>query len=177
MSSISRDECVLRWTDHETLVQGVCTDLLDSERFADVTLFCSDDHRGLKCHRFILAACSSYFDGIFANDSSPLSLTFTQVAIVLKDVNRGSMEDLLHFMYRGELTVEEANLGSFIQLAKSLGVKGLCDLTCSPQEMKRHHHPPAAATYSEPEEDDGHEIEYDNDSSEQPIFIGMNSEV
>ena len=80
-------------------------------------------------------------------------------------------------MYRGELTVEEANLGSFIQLAKSLGVKGLCDLTCSPQEMKRHHHPPAAATYSEPEEDDEHEIEYDNDSSEQPIFIGMNSEV
>jgi hypothetical protein len=156
-------------------VQGVCTDLLDTERFADVTLFCSDDHRGLKCHRFILAACSSYFDGIFGNDSS-LSLNFTQVAIVLKDVSRDCMEDLLHFIYRGELTVEEAKLGSFIQLAKSFGVKGLCDFTCSPPEMKKLHQHLHPAPPPDDEENE-HEIEYDNDSSEQPIFIGMNSEV
>lgn len=123
----SRNECLLRWTEHQTLMQGVYTDLLASERFADVTLYCGDDHAGLKCHRFILSACSSYFGRIFSQESPISSPQHSQVAVVLKDACRDSMEALLHFIYRGELTIQEVRLAAVVDLARSLGVKGIGD--------------------------------------------------
>ena len=115
----TRGECVIRWNEHQQLMQGVCIDLLASERFADVTLFC--EGMSLKCHKFILSACSPYFEQVLSEsvcgDSHPV--------IILKDVAFWEMRALLQFVYQGELTTDETKLGSLIKLAQALHIKGI----------------------------------------------------
>lgn len=109
--------CHLHWTDHESLLRGVCNNLLTTEKFADVTLFC--DGVGIKCHKFILSACSTYFDQIFSEASC------SHPIIILKDVSYPQMQALLHFIYKGELITDEGELGSLVKLAQSLQIKGI----------------------------------------------------
>lgn len=117
MTSRTIGECCLRWTDHDSLLQGVCNHLLSSEKFADVTLYC--EGVSLKCHKFILSACSPYFDQILSE--SPCE----HPIIILKDVLYWQMQALLHFIYKGELTTDETKLTSLVQLAQSLQIKGI----------------------------------------------------
>jgi len=122
-------ECCLRWNDHQTLLHGVCDSLLTSEKFADVTLFC--EGMSLKCHKFLLSACSSYFEQIFSETE------LDHPIIILKDVVYWEMQALLHFIYRGELTTDENKLGSLIELARSLHIKGIGDFDARAGESSR----------------------------------------
>lgn len=118
MASNSFEEYCLRWTDHDSLLHRACEGLLTSEKFADVTLFC--EGQSLKCHKFILSACSTYFDRILAE-----SPACDHPVVILKDVPYKQMSSLLHFIYRGEVTAEERELNSLVELAHSLSIKGI----------------------------------------------------
>lgn len=122
--------CHLHWTDHESLLRGVCNNLLTTEKFADVTLFC--DGVGIKCHKFILSACSPYFDQIFSE--SPCS----HPIIILRDVSYWQMQALLHFIYKGELNTDEAKLASLVELAQSLQIKGIGEFRTTSDEVNTH---------------------------------------
>ena len=115
-------DCCLRWTNHQPLLQAVCKNLLASEQFADVSLFVAGVR--FKCHKFILSACSPYFESIFAEIESE-----SQACIVLKDVALWEMQALLQFIYLGEVTTEEHNLACLFKLAQSLQIRGIgeCD--------------------------------------------------
>ena len=119
-------ECCLRWNGHQSLLHGVCNSLLTSEKFADVTLYC--EGMSLKCHKFILSACSPYFDQVFSetNIDHPI--------IILKDVSYWEMQSLLHFIYMGELTTDERRLSSLIELARSLHIRGIGDFGTQSEE-------------------------------------------
>lgn len=117
MAARTVGECCLRWTDHDALLQGVCNTLLTTEKFADVTLYCEGIK--LKCHKFILSACSSYFDQILSESQCE------HPVIILKDVLYWQMEALLNFIYKGELTTVETELTSLVELAQSLQIKGI----------------------------------------------------
>ncbi len=135
-------DCVIRWNDHQTLLSGVCTELLASERFTDVTLFC--EGVTMKCHKFILSACSPYFEKILSEaccgDRYPV--------IFLKDVPFWEMQALLQFVYRGELTVDEARLADIIRLAKSLQIRGIGEFGTEATEQPRS--TPKKKTKTEP---------------------------
>ena len=45
--------------------------------------------------------------------------------IVFKDASEQNLNDLLKFMYRGEVEVDESNLSDFLKFADTLQVKGL----------------------------------------------------
>lgn len=115
-------ECCLRWTDHNTLLQGVCTSLLTTEKFADVTLYC--EGMSLKCHKFILSACSPYFDKILSE--TPCE----HPVVILRDVQYWQMQALLQFIYKGELTTDETKLSSLVELAQNLHIKGIGEFGC-----------------------------------------------
>ena len=116
-------EYYLRWTNHDSLLHGACNNLLTSERFADVNLYC-EGGPSLKCHRFILSACSSYFERILSEITPACQ---SPVVIVLRNVPYDLMSLLLQFMYNGEMTAEEGQLSSLIEVAQSLCIKGIGD--------------------------------------------------
>ena len=120
------EDCCIKWTEHQTLLEDVCTDLLTSEKFSDVTLFC--EGKMLKCHKFILAGCSSYFDEILCQ------VECKRPVIVLRDVSHSDMKCLLHFIYCGQLTISESRLNNIVTLAQSLRIKGIGESQSSPVE-------------------------------------------
>lgn len=98
----------------------VFSDHLVQESLVDVTLVC-EGHL-VKAHKIILSACSFYFREIFEvyTDRNPL--------IILNGVRFCDLKQLIEFMYRGEVKVQDADVEHLLQLAETLQVKGLCSV-------------------------------------------------
>ncbi len=93
-------------------------------------------------HNFllVLCACSPYFEAsghfwTYVDNSLILNILCTQAmlsndsekhAIVyMKDVKFEDLKALVNFMYKGEVTVVQEQLASFMSTAESLQIKGL----------------------------------------------------
>jgi len=95
--------------------------LLQSEAFTDVTLAC--DGGSLKCHKIVLAASSDYFQKLFMDNTSEHPIVF------LQDVKVEQVKALLDYMYKGEVSVEQADLPALLRVAELLRVKGMIEET------------------------------------------------
>ena len=105
---------------HQSIVKDVklFQSLREEEDFLDVILVSGDNHQ-VSSHKLILAANSKFFQGILKRNKHPCPL------IYLRDVKHSDLLLLLTFMYTGEVTVEQKELGSFLKTGEDLGVKGL----------------------------------------------------
>ncbi|XP_047004720.1 uncharacterized protein LOC124622976 [Schistocerca americana] len=119
MGSTSQQYC-LRWNNHRANLLAVFDDLLRSEAFTDVTLAC-EGGTSVKCHKMVLAACSTYFQSLFSE------VPCQHPVVVLKDVKYGEMKAILEYMYRGEVNVAQDHLAALLKVAEALKVKGLVE--------------------------------------------------
>ncbi|KAF5269770.1 hypothetical protein FQA39_LY08551 [Lamprigera yunnana] len=119
MGSTAQQYC-LRWNNHRSNLLTVFDELLQNEAFTDVTLAC-DGGSPIKCHKIVLAACSPYFQSLFA------SLSCKHPVVVLKDVKYGEIKAILEYMYRGEVNVAQDQLAALLKVAEALKVKGLVE--------------------------------------------------
>ena len=108
----------LKWNNHSLNTLSSFQQLLDTNTLVDVTLTCSNG-KTVTAHRMVLAACSEYFYRLFKD------LPEKHPVIVFKDANEDIVKDLLLFMYKGEVEVQESNLNDFLKFADTLQVKGL----------------------------------------------------
>ncbi|XP_063704974.1 zinc finger protein 135-like isoform X2 [Culicoides brevitarsis] len=112
----------LRWSNHQSNLLGVFSELLQEESLVDVTIACSEG-ASIKAHKVVLSACSSYFQNLF------LEHQFKYPIVILKDVNISELRALVEFMYKGEVNVEYSQLPSLLRTAENLQIKGLADMT------------------------------------------------
>lgn len=115
----SAEEFNLRWNNHLNTISQLLGEFLNNKSLCDVTL--SAEGQTISCHRVILAACSTYFQGIF-NQVQDKSLV-----VMVKDAKFIDLKSLVDFMYYGEVAVEHDRLNSLLRTAESLKVKGLAD--------------------------------------------------
>ncbi|XP_059089810.1 broad-complex core protein isoforms 1/2/3/4/5-like [Tigriopus californicus] len=108
----------LKWNNHSLNTLSSFQQLLDTNTLVDVTLTCSNG-KMVTAHRMVLAACSEYFYRLFKD------LPEKHPVIVFKDAGEEIVRDLLLFMYKGEVEVQEAYLNDFLKFADTLQVKGL----------------------------------------------------
>ena len=108
----------LKWNNHSLNTLSSFQHLLDTSCLVDVSLTCSSG-KVVPAHRMVLAACSDYFYRLFKD------LPEKHPVIVFKDASEQILNDLLEFMYRGEVEVDESNLSDFLKFADTLQVKGL----------------------------------------------------
>ncbi|CAG0881308.1 unnamed protein product [Cyprideis torosa] len=115
----SAEEFNLRWNNHLNTISQLLGEFLNNKSLCDVTL--SAEGQTISCHRVILAACSTYFQGIFnqVNDKA--------LVVMVKDAKFIDLKSLVDFMYYGEVSVEHDRLNSLLRTAESLKVKGLAD--------------------------------------------------
>ncbi|KAL0123331.1 hypothetical protein PUN28_005694 [Cardiocondyla obscurior] len=111
----------LRWTNHRSNLLTVFEDLLHNGAFTDVTL-AVDHSLTIKCHKIVLAACSTYFQNLFHELPSQ-----QHPIIVLKDVKYAEIKAILEYMYRGEVNVAQNQLPDLLKIAQVLKVKGLVE--------------------------------------------------
>ncbi|KAF2350445.1 BTB/POZ domain [Trinorchestia longiramus] len=118
--AMSPQQFCLRWNNHQSNFVSVFEQLLHTEQFVDVTI--AVEGRTLKAHKMVLSACSPYFQAVLAShpDKHPI--------VILKDVRYTDMRDLLDFMYRGEASVDQENLPTFLRVAECLRIKGLTEV-------------------------------------------------
>ncbi|XP_069960552.1 protein tramtrack, beta isoform-like isoform X1 [Cherax quadricarinatus] len=137
--AMSPQQFCLRWNNHQSNIISVFEQLLQTESFVDVTL--AVEGMTLKAHKVVLSACSPYFQAVLAShpDKHPI--------VILKDVRYTDMRDLLDFMYRGEVSVDQDNLSGFLRVAESLRIKGLTEVN----EKKRLENTSASSAYLVPQ--------------------------
>ena len=94
--------------------------LRDSEEFFDVTLV-SDDEIPIQAHKVVLSASSAFFRNVLKSQKviSPL--------LYIRGVTNNVLAGVVEFMYKGEVTVEENNLDSFLKLSEDLKLRGLSE--------------------------------------------------
>ncbi|XP_060830365.1 protein tramtrack, beta isoform-like [Bombus pascuorum] len=143
MASTSQQYC-LRWNNHRSNLLTVFDELLQNEAFTDVTL-AVDGGASVKCHKMVLAACSSYFQTLF------IDLPCKHPIVVLKDVKYSEIKAILEYMYRGEVNVAQEQLAGLLKVAEVLKVKGLVEENGSQgrrEEVETSMSPPPAISTS-----------------------------
>ena len=108
----------LRWNDFDTNIREYFRELREEHSYFDVTL-ATDDHYQIEAHKVILAAGSKFFSDVFKKTNHK------NILIYLKGINRKDLENVVHFLYNGEVYVTQEELTKFLETAEELQVKGL----------------------------------------------------
>ena len=87
--------------------------------FCDVTLACED--KQIKAHKVIISSCSPVLRNILKLNQNPHPL------IYLRRVKYKDLQNLLNFMYQGEVNVAEEDFTSFLEVAEDLNIRGLSE--------------------------------------------------
>ncbi|KAK7068202.1 hypothetical protein SK128_027233 [Halocaridina rubra] len=115
--------CWLRWHNYSDSVTSALEYLRYHEDFLDVTIACGG--HTFRAHKLVLSACSSYFRKVLKDHPCDHPI------IILDDLQWQVIVSILHFMYCGEVIVEEELLPNLLSAADSLDVTGLTYVTAA----------------------------------------------
>ena len=118
-SSLQPSLYMLQWHEHHTSFFQLMEELCQSQTMTDVTVACGDV--SLEAHSLILSASSPILRSIL-NKGGGFGKKQT---LHFMDMNPHHMQLLLQYMYRGEVSVHQSELGPLMQSAKALQIKGL----------------------------------------------------
>merc|ERR1712142_658685 len=114
------DECfLLRWELHNKSRASSLAGLWKNKAFLDVTIVCDDDQ--IDAHKLILSAASPLFQRILLRNENHVG----RPLLYLRGTRKKQIQNLLEFIYKGEVSVNPENLESFIELANNLEIEGL----------------------------------------------------
>ncbi|XP_037959574.1 protein abrupt isoform X2 [Teleopsis dalmanni] len=116
-----QQQYALKWNDYQSSLINSFRHLRDEEDFVDVTLAC--DTRSFTAHKVVLSACSPYFRKLLKANPCEHPI------VILRDVRSDDVENLLSFMYNGEVNVSHEHLPDFLKTAHLLQIRGLADVS------------------------------------------------
>jgi len=119
----AEDEFLLKWHDHHQSFFLLVEELVMREQLTDVTLACghNEDQQLLSAHSLMLSVCSPYFRSLLSENRHKEK----HHIIHLHGVSSRHMQQLLVYMYRGEISISQDDLGPLIETARCLQIKGL----------------------------------------------------
>ena len=112
------EKLCLQWNDFKENVLFSFGSLREDNNFADVTLACEDGQQ-VEAHKVILAASSPFFKTLLERNKHPHPL------IYMRGAKSSNLLAVLDFLYRGEASVFQDDLDSFLTIAGELQLKGL----------------------------------------------------
>lgn len=118
-TEISQQYCV-RWNSHLCSLSTAFPQLLDQEKFVDVTLACEGQQ--VHCHKVVLAACSQYFDNLLSENPCK-----HPIIILPSEIKLWTIQALVEFMYKGQVNVSQAGLPDLVKSGDLLQIRGLCN--------------------------------------------------
>ena len=110
----------LTWDAYSDHLRDMMKELMMNDDFNDITLI-TEDKKHIKAHKNILSACSPVFKDIVKLDQSAKPL------IYLKGIHFLEMESIIQFIYLGEATFYEERMNQFLDVARLLEIKELCN--------------------------------------------------
>ena len=112
------EKLCLQWNDFKENITNAFATLREGSDFFDVTLVC-EDGKQFEAHRLVLALSSPFFQNVFqkAKHAHPL--------VYMRGMKSENLEAIIDFLYRGEASVYQEYLDSFLAIAEELQLKGL----------------------------------------------------
>ena len=108
----------LKWNDFQSNVTTAFSQFRTNTVYQDVTLV-SDDHQQISAHRVVLSACSGYFNRVLTQ------ITNSHPFLCLDGINSFDLNNVLDYIYNGELQIFQEDLDRFLQIAQKLQLEGL----------------------------------------------------
>ncbi|XP_046992930.1 kelch-like protein 28 isoform X1 [Schistocerca americana] len=95
-----------------------------SKELCDITLIVENEE--IRAHKIVLAASSLYFRTMFCGSL----MESHQEKIVLHDIELPTFQEIIHFMYTGQIKISEENIYSVISMADFLQIPALSHPCC-----------------------------------------------
>lgn len=110
----------LKWHSHCQHLANSFNVLRNEDEFlTDVTLCC--EGKRLRAHKIILSVCSTYFRETFFENPCK------HPVVIFKNVKFDDLANIVEFMYKGEVSISQDSLSSFLHVAEMLQVRGLSE--------------------------------------------------
>ena len=136
MTGTETDKFCLRWNEYESNLSSAIQEVREEKCLYDVTVSC-DGGGQFPAHRLVLAACSQVMREILCTSSQPSAGPQPHQLVYLRGVNSQDLQFILSFMYRGEVSLAEDKLTSFLAVADNLQVKGLTQNKSPVESIKK----------------------------------------
>jgi len=111
----------LKWNDFHSNVSKSFGLLRNENYLQDVTLV-GDDYKQISAHKLVLSACSEYFRNIFKNNGKH---PFQHPLICLNGISSEDLDNVLNYIYNGEVQIYQDQLDRFLEVAQRLKLEGL----------------------------------------------------
>ena len=108
----------LKWNDFHTNVSRSFGHFRNEDYLHDVTLI-SEDFKHIPAHKLVLSACSEFFKNILKETKQ------TQPLLCLDGVNTIDLQNVLDYVYLGEVRILQEDLDRFLSVAQRLKLEGL----------------------------------------------------
>ena len=110
----------LKWNDFQDNIIQSFNKLRTESDFHDVTLV-TDDYKHVSAHRVVLSSCSGFFKNILkiSKQSHPM--------ICIAGVTSIELDNILDYMYNGEVQVSQDQIDTFLMVAQRLEIEGLLE--------------------------------------------------
>ena len=139
----------LKWNDFHSNVAKSFSKLRCEDDFYDVTLV-GDDQQQISAHKVVLSSCSEYFKNILKQNKHQHPL------LCMEGINFNEMENILNYIYYGEVNINQDDLDRFLNTAQRLKLEGLISQD-GETGIKRQN-------------DDDYQVDIEEDSCEQEII-------
>jgi len=116
----STDKYCLKWNEFSIYICDSFRELRYDSNFCDVTLAC-DDGEQIKANKVVLSSCSPVLKNLLKSNPHPHPL------LVLRGYKSCYLNQLIDFMYYGEVDVAQKDFDEFLRGAKDLQVQGLSE--------------------------------------------------
>lgn len=117
---MSSEQYSLAWNDFQQAACKTFQDLYNDKQLCDVTIACEDGMQ-IKAHKIILISCSQFFSNVLLKNPHQHPL------IYLKGIGHAALQSIIRFVYLGQTDVDQDFLDKFMEAAKELKIKGLCE--------------------------------------------------
>ena len=108
----------LKWNDFQTNVSKSFSILRNETYLHDVTLV-SNDFKHISAHKLVLSASSEFFRNVLQNTKQ------NQPVICLDGVGSADLDNVLDYVYNGEVRIYQEELDNFLTIAQRLKLEGL----------------------------------------------------
>ena len=112
----------LKWNDFTANVRKSFENLRKEEDFFDITLV-GDDSNQVTAHKLVLSSSSEFFKKVFSNNRK-YSIQSNAI-ICLEGLNQSDLNNILDYMYHGEVQIYQHDLDRFLGIAERLKLEGL----------------------------------------------------
>ena len=108
----------MKWNDFHSNASSSFRALRSEEYLHDVTLV-TDDHHQISAHKLVLSASSEFFRDIFKKSKHQ------HPYLCLDGISALDIENVLDYVYNGEVNIFQEQLDNFLNLAQRLKLQGL----------------------------------------------------